>query len=172
MTPTFMLLIHAGATLAMAGIIWFVQIVHYPLFALVDSPHFARHQHEHQHRTGRVVGPLMILEGVTAGVLFALRPPGVVDAVLWTGAFLLVTIWLSTAFLQVPAHRRLERGFDPQALARLVGTNWIRTIAWTGRAILVLIMLWQTASATTGRAAALAAPDHLGIRAQIDFAVA
>ena len=32
-----LLLLHAGATFFMCGLIWFVQIVHYPLFAQVGS---------------------------------------------------------------------------------------------------------------------------------------
>ena len=34
----WLLILHAGATLYMAGVIWFVQIVHYPLFSRVGQP--------------------------------------------------------------------------------------------------------------------------------------
>ena len=32
-----LLLLHAAATLFMTGLIWFVQVVHYPLFARVGE---------------------------------------------------------------------------------------------------------------------------------------
>ena len=38
-TP-FVLLAHAAATLFMVGLIWFVQVVHYPLFARVGPDAF------------------------------------------------------------------------------------------------------------------------------------
>ena len=50
-------------------------------------------------------------------------------------------IWISTATLQVPQHRRLERGFDPSAHRTLVLTNWVRVVAWSLRALLVLYWL-------------------------------
>ena len=54
---------------------------------------------------------------------------------------LLVIIWVSTAFIKVPEHVRLEKAFDAAAIRRLVLTNWIRTIAWTARAGLALALL-------------------------------
>ena len=51
--------------------------------------------------------------------------------------FLVVVIWLSTALLQVPQHGRLQRGFEARAQQALVNGNWIRTAAWSLRAILV-----------------------------------
>ncbi|MGI9470789.1 MAG: hypothetical protein ACR2NZ_04615, partial [Rubripirellula sp.] len=50
-----------------------------------------------------------------------------------TGLVLIVLIWLSTAFLQVPCHQQLSNGFDEAAYRRLVSSNWIRTALWTAR---------------------------------------
>ena len=38
---TLILLGHLAATLFMVGVIWFVQVVHYPLFAKVGATAFA-----------------------------------------------------------------------------------------------------------------------------------
>jgi len=130
-------------TLLMTGIIWFVQIVHYPLFALVDPAHFPRYEAEHATRTGWVVAPPMCLELGTA-LLFllpAFRPSFVSARSAWLGASLVGIIWLSTGLIQVPLHSRLGGGYDPSAIARLVATNWVRTIAWTARSVLMLIWL-------------------------------
>ena len=59
----------------------------------------------------------------------------------WLGLGLLGLIWLSTWRLQVPRHGELAHGFDARAHCRLVDTNWIRTIAWSLRAVLVLSMV-------------------------------
>jgi hypothetical protein len=53
--------------------------------------------------------------------------------------FLIIIIWLSTFGLQVPIHKQLQTGKDEACIKRLVTTNWIRTIAWSLKAIWVTI---------------------------------
>jgi hypothetical protein len=58
------------------------------------------------------------------------------------GLALIAAIWLSTFFVQVPLHGRLARdGHSAAVVDSLVRSNWIRTIAWTARAILAAWML-------------------------------
>lgn len=134
---TALLLVHAGATVAMAGLVWFVQLVHYPLFAHVGRDGFARYELEHTRRTTWLVAPLMLVEAATALALLAADPSALTVA----GAALLGVVWLSTALVQVPLHGRLERGFDAGAHRRLVRSNAVRTSAWTGRAAIALALL-------------------------------
>ncbi len=134
------LLLQAVSTLALTGLIWFVQIVHYPLLGLVGrSEHLAYHA-AHVRRTGRVVAPLMLAEAASATAL-ALRPGEVPVGAAWTGLALVAILWASTFLVQVPCHERLARGFDEAAWRRLVRTNWLRTAAWTARSGLVTWML-------------------------------
>lgn len=143
------LLLHLAATAVMAGIIWFVQVVHYPLMALVGRDGYPAYQAAHARRTTFVVMPPMLVELAT-GVWLALRPsPYFPASAAWAGLALLAVVWLSTFFLQVPEHGRLERGFDPAAHRRLVRGNWIRTAAWTLRGVLVLASVLR-ALATAG----------------------
>jgi hypothetical protein len=62
------LLIHALVTWFMTGLIWFVQVVHYPLMAAVGSPGFAAYEAAHSRRTTWVVAPVMLAEAATAAV--------------------------------------------------------------------------------------------------------
>lgn len=132
-TGRLLLTAHAGVTLFMTGLIWFVQLVHYPLFARTGAAGFAGYAREHARRTGWIVGPAMALE-----LLLALALAARGGAAAWTGLGLLAVIWLSTALVQVPLHRRLQAGFDAAAHRRLVRTNRLRTAAWTVRAALAL----------------------------------
>lgn len=132
------LLVHAVATWFMVGLIWFVQLVHYPLFAQVGQGGYATYQRLHMQRTSWVVGPVMVIEGITGiGLLWQ----DMNAILLWSGLGLLGLIWLSTALLQVPRHNRLLRQFDGTHHRVLVLTNWVRTIAWTVRGILVFFMV-------------------------------
>jgi uncharacterized membrane protein len=141
-------LVHLGSTLAMAGLIWFVQIVHYPLFAAVGPERFVAYETLHAQLTSVVVVPFMCAEAFTAATLLWLRPPGVSFALAAAGLALVVLIWLSTFVVQVPLHQTLASGFDADAHRRLVGSNWIRTVLWSLRAALVLWMAagWRAAA--------------------------
>lgn len=139
------LLLQNATTLAMTGIIWFVQIVHYPLFASVGRDGFAAYEAQHADRTGWVVGPLMCAELAGALLLLSsrMRPAGIsMREAVW-GVALVAMIWLSTFLVQVPLHQQLHAGYDAAAVQRLVTTNWVRTAAWSTRALLVLRMVWQ-----------------------------
>lgn len=131
-----LLLLHAAATWFMTGLIWFVQVVHYPLMRGVGPAGFVEYEAAHASRTTLVVGPPMLLEAACA-VWIAFAPPtGIPAGAGWTGVALLALIWLSTALVQVPLHTRLSTGFDAAAHRRLVGGNWFRTVLWTLRAVL------------------------------------
>jgi hypothetical protein len=143
-----LLLIHLTATIAMFGIIWFVQVVHYPLFARVQPEAFAAYENAHTRLTSYVVAPLMCVEAASGVLLLRFRPPGVPLSVVVAGVVLVGIIWLSTCLVQVPRHTVLSRGFDAEAQRELVATNWIRTAAWTARTGLVLWMVMQVTTAS------------------------
>ena len=125
--------LHLVATVFMAGVIVFVQVVHYPLMARVGADEFEAYEGQHTIRTGWVVIPPMTAELGTA-VWLAVAAAGSPDAApAFAGLALLGVIWASTALLQAPAHGRLVRGFDATVHRKLVRTNWIRTVAWIGR---------------------------------------
>lgn len=147
------LLANAAATLFMTGLIWFVQIVHYPLFAAVGAAEFPAYSRAHQSLTTFVVGPPMLVEAITAAILVFARPAGVPAWLPWLGLALVAVIWLSTAALQVPAHGRLAGGFVAETGALLVSTNWVRTVAWSLRGAVVLAMI---SAAMQGRSPAAA----------------
>jgi len=136
------LLIHVFATLFMVGLIWFVQVVHYPLFDSVGREQFKTYEQSHQRLTTWVVGPAMLVELVTAVMLLKCLPDDL-QTLAWIGVALVVILWLSTALLSVPAHNSLTAEYSTAAYRKLVATNWIRTIAWTARGILVLGMTYR-----------------------------
>lgn len=136
-----MLTAHLIATLYLTGLIWFVQVVHYPLFARVGVDGFAAYEAAHTRRTTiAVIGAMLVELGTAIGLVW-MRPALISAAEAWTGLGLVGVIWASTFFLQVPAHTRLGQGFDADTATRLVRTNWIRTVAWTLRA--GLCALWM-----------------------------
>lgn len=142
------LVVHAAATWTMTGLIWFVQLVHYPLMARVGREGWTEYERAHQARTTWIVAPVMLLELSTAVVALVLAHSGTGPAgsstalpALWTAACLLGVVWASTFLIQVPRHNRLTHEFSDRVHASLVRTNWVRTAAWSGRAVLVAAVL-------------------------------
>ncbi len=134
-----LLLTHAAATLYMTGLIWFVQLSHYPLIAKVGAGDLPAWQADNLARTTWAVGPAMLVELATVALLVFARPAGVSAAAAWAGAGLLALIWLSTAVLQVPLHQAILDSSEPAlAVERLVRSNWIRTVLWSARGLLAL----------------------------------
>lgn len=141
-TELTLLLLHAASTWAMVGLIWFVQVVHYPLMQGFDAATFPRWARAHQTRTTFIVGPFMLVEAASALLLASTSELAPAARVLtWIGIGLLALIWISTFFVQVPLHAALDKGFNRRAWHRLVATNWIRTIGWTVRGVLAVVVL-------------------------------
>ena len=104
-----LLMLQLVSTLGMVGVIWFVQVVHYPLFGKVGVRGFRDYEQDHQRRTTLVVAPFMLTEAVTAVALFWLRPDGISPSLSVVGLGLVGVLWASTFLWQVPAHERLAK---------------------------------------------------------------
>ena len=139
-----LVILQFGAAAFMTGLIWFVQLVHYPLMAQIGEQQWIDYERQHQRRTTWIVAPFMALESCSAaGALMWMSPeiPMAVHALLWTSAALLAGLWALTFFVQVPLHRKLETAFNVHTIERLVRTNWLRTAFWTARAGLLAAVL-------------------------------
>ena len=114
-------------TFFMTGLIWFVQIVHYPLFEKVGKEVFVEYEKSHTQLTGYLVAPMMIAEFAFTSLWLYQSP----NLSLWMAFVLLLIIWASTFFVQVPLHGHLSKNYKARHIKKLVRSNWIRTIAWT-----------------------------------------
>ncbi len=138
---------NAVSTLVLTGIIWTVQLVHYPLMALVGRDAFVTYEAAHAPRMAAVVVLPWTLQGLTTAWLLVERPVAVGAALVWSGAAAAVLTVLVTVVWSVPAHARLAAGFDERVHARLVRTNWLRTGAWTAHAVIASAIVIATFAA-------------------------
>jgi hypothetical protein len=130
--------LNLAATLYLTGLIWTIQVVHYPLMNRVAPEQFGEFHRQHGARISLVVIAPMVIELATAAAVAVDPPSGVPQTVGLVGAGLVALIWASTFLIQVPCHQRLSQGFDAATHRRLVRSNWLRTIAWTMRAALMV----------------------------------
>jgi hypothetical protein len=129
-----------SSTLFMTGLVWFVHVVHYPLFDRVEVEAFRRYHADHTRTTGYVVVVPMFLELVTSFALVARRPDGSKSWMVWLGLGCAIVSWGSTFFFSVPAHGRLAMGFDVETHRSLVWTNGIRVVSWSVHSLVLLLM--------------------------------
>ena len=138
-----LLAVQFAATWFMVGLIWTIQVVHYPLFPLVGESTFPQYEAAHTRRMGWLLVIPAPIEVATAAALVFVRPPGVELALVLAAGAVLAALWATTALVQVPLHRGLLDDPSTRAMRRLVTTNWVRTIGWTLRGGLVVLMVLQ-----------------------------
>jgi len=143
MFTTALFVLHFVVTCVMAGNMWFVQICYYPNLAAVGRDAFIGYQQAHIRRITRIAWTMLFAELITAIVLACVPHTRWVWAGLLVNLMLLLGIWWSTFFVQVPLHQLLEQGWDEAAHRRLVSTNWFRTVVYTVRAAVVIAVLWS-----------------------------
>ena len=137
----FLFLLNISSTWFMVGLIWLIQVVHYPLFNLVGKNEFQVYHNGHSVLITPLVGTVMIIELISSILMVVFPPKNVSLTILIIGVILVFIIWASTAFLQIPQHNALANAYELKAHNSLVQTNWIRTIAWSMRGFLLLYML-------------------------------
>lgn len=130
-----MLIAHLVACAFMTGIIWIIQVLHYPAFLSIDVNRFGAFHALHSSRMGYLVGPVMVFELIT-GVLLVMNQPR--SWPLMANLGLIVGLWLLTFLVSVPLHNFLATSLDPQKIEALIMTNWPRTILWNLRLLILL----------------------------------
>jgi uncharacterized membrane protein len=139
-----LLILQFAATWYMVGLIWMVQIVHYPLFDRVDETQFAAFEAAHSRLITPIVGLPMLVELSTAIWMVIVGGPATIPR--WiplVGLVAVILIWLVTALVSVPCHQRLAAGFDGPTHQWLVLSNWLRTLLWSGRGIMLAWVVYS-----------------------------
>ena len=132
---SFIFFLHILVSFLLTGIIWTIQLVHYPSFNFVNKLNFLDFHKFHSTKISFIVIPLMLIEFFSALVLL-IRDSS--SSFLWINFGLIVLIWLSTFFIQVPLHNILSQRKDKVAISRLVSTNWIRTTLWSIKTLFLI----------------------------------
>jgi len=110
-------------------LIWLVQLIIYPSFAQIRDAEFSSWHRRYVRKITAVVAPLMLAQLLLIIMTLINRP----DAAAMLMLACVLGIWLTSFTLSVPCHKQLQDGGkNDQVIQRLVRTNWIRTILWTG----------------------------------------
>ena len=136
----FVLLGHLIFTSIMTGVIWVIQIVHYPSFHFIEKELYTAFQKFHMNKISIIVMPIMLAELITGIMLFldkSFKSPFLIISII-----ILVLIWLITGVFFTKAHNELIAGYQELVVNQLVAMNWIRTLLWTLRLLLLTYFVY------------------------------
>ncbi len=125
---------HAAISLALACVLWTVQLVIYPAFHFIAVESFNQWHRGYTGTITWIVAPLILLQA--AGMAGRLVLKRALDPVTLVELALIITAWAVTFFVSVPLHEGLQKKRCERDMRRLVQSNWLRTIAWSGAAAL------------------------------------
>ncbi len=139
----FLLLGSFAFTLFNTGLIWIVQVVHYPSFLRIGKEMYTTFQNFHMRSITYVVGPSMLAELAFSGlIIFSLNQLQGYKSLYIISLILLAGIWIHTALWAVPLHNKLLEGYNEEAISNLVSANWWRTLFWSARAIIMGVIVY------------------------------
>ena len=110
----------------MMGVIITTQIVNYPLFLCVTKSNFKKYHSTYVNKISFIVMPLMLSELILSIILLSIFQNFSTIVILLS----MLLIFVSTLFLQVPMHQKLENEYNYKSINYLINTNWIRTFLW------------------------------------------
>lgn len=128
----------------MAGLSWFVGVVHYPLFTAIGPSDWGAYHRGHTDRTTLVVIGPMVVQLATAGWLVADRPDAMSAGVAAAGLALALGTWVLTA-RAAALHRRFGAGPEPGAHRSLLAVHHARTALWSAHAALLAVVVASAA---------------------------
>lgn len=125
----------------MVGVIWFVQIIQYPLLAKIGAESFIDYHREYTKRAGYLLGPVMVFEMGIAVLLCFLSWNS--STFFWwlLNIGLVLAIWFVTFRVSVPDHEKLAQGASAGVIRHLVVTNWWRTFFWTLKMLIAIVLV-------------------------------
>ena len=129
-----MFTVHLAVTWFIVGLIWLIQLIVYPQFLRVGAADFRAYHFSHCLRIGFMIVPLVLFEaGSAAWLLYE----GLRSMPFLISLGMIPLIGLSTAVWQAAYHKRLMLGRDDAVIRHLILTNWVRTLGWTARGVLL-----------------------------------
>ena len=136
--PDDLLTTHLTSTSIMVGIIWVIQLVHYPSFKYVKDSDYIIFQKYHMSNISYIVFPSMFTELITSLLIFF---SGEKSFLFMLSMICISLIWVITGVLFTKFHSTLQKGKDLKMIEKMIKANWIRTLLWTMRLIMILFVI-------------------------------
>ena len=141
-TDSSVFILHLVSTSIMVGVIWIIQLVHYPTFLFIDKQKYMKFQEFHMSRVSYIVMPTMIAELFSGIYILLYNNILMVNTFFLLASFSLFLNWVITALVFVKIHNGLLIKYEKNIILLLVKFNWIRTILWSLRLVFLTIIIF------------------------------
>jgi hypothetical protein len=128
------------STLMIAGIFWFIQLVHYPMFRQMPANSLINYSYHHYQKITRIIAPLFVIDLVTLLYMIVILPTSISVNLAITGTLIFVLIILVTQLWFSPMLQKLSKQPNDYLISKLVNMNWIRTLSWTLKGLITIII--------------------------------
>lgn len=136
-----LLLIHAFATWALFGIIWFVHVVYHPLYQRMGQS-FSVHERHDLQQMGKLLAPIFFFEWISAILLDIYADSYAFHFFAKVNLILLGTVWVISLVIKLRHKNPKDLLFFTRMHRMLLSSHWIRTVAWSLRGVIVLCMCY------------------------------
>jgi hypothetical protein len=133
------LIINLSSVAFLAGLTWYIQIVHYPLFTYIDRKSFLEYNIYHLKKSAYILFAPMLVEGVFSIMFVFDYPINLSSLVPLVCLGISTVIWLITFSKIVPLQDKLTSdGLDKEVIEDLIKQNWFRTIGWSIKLVIMI----------------------------------
>ena len=123
----------------LVSLVFMTQFITYPTFLNIDKDKFSDYHRKYVNNISFIVAPVMLIELFTLSLIAYFSS----EFLIIKSLFLLLVIWLTTFFIMIPSHNRISKSFNIKEIKSLINYNWIRTILWSFKLLVIIFLYYE-----------------------------
>ena len=123
----------------LVSLVFMTQFITYPTFLHIDKDKFSEYHRKYVNNISFIVAPVMLIELLTLLLIAYFSK----DFLIIKSLILLLVIWLTTFFIMIPSHNKISKTFNKKEINRLINYNWVRTILWSFKLLLIIFLYYE-----------------------------
>jgi len=123
----------------LVSLVFMTQFITYPTFLHIDKDKFSEYHRKYVNNISFIVAPVMLIELLTLSLIAYFSS----EFLIIKSLILLLVIWLTTFFIMIPSHNRISKSFNIKEIKSLINYNWIRTILWSFKLLVIIFLFYE-----------------------------
>ena len=123
----------------LVSLVFMTQFITYPTFLNIDKDKFSDYHRKYVNKISFIVAPVMLIELLTLSLIAYFSS----EFLIIKSLFLLLVIWLTTFFIMIPSHNIISKSFNIKEIKSLINYNWIRTILWSFKLLVIIFLYYE-----------------------------
>ena len=123
----------------LVSLLFMTQFITYPTFLHIDKDKFSEYHRKYVNNISFIVAPVMLIELLTLSLIAYFSS----EFLIIKSLILLLVIWLTTFFIMITSHNRISKSFNKKEIISLINYNWVRTILWSFKLLLIIFLYFE-----------------------------